>query len=295
MLTAPPNLPPSSSGSTASAAKSKPPRSQLIEARLESTPKLPSDRLLVIDGDGWHRGVIGILASRVVERTAKPAIVVSVEDGVAHGSGRSVDGFVLLSAIESCADLFTRFGGHAFAVGFAMPAARSARTQAPLASLRRASTSLLASRSACCAFTPSCRSTALRSVLAGWLRKLEPLGHGNPEPVFVARGARLLAPPRIMKARHLALDLVQDSTPSPNGASSQFSATAVPSSSIRAVGWNLAELAMQLRLVQGSRIDLAYRIRENDHPDYGGLEIEIMGMQAAGFSEFPQLLDSPAL
>ena len=94
-----------------------------IEERLETDAELAAERLLVVDGEGWHRGVIGILASRVVERTAKPAIVVSVEDGVAHGSGRSVDGFHLLNAIESCADLFTRFGGHAFAVGFALPAA----------------------------------------------------------------------------------------------------------------------------------------------------------------------------
>src|SRR5208337_4908635 len=93
-----------------------------IEQRLASDPELASDRLLVVDGVGWHRGVIGILASRVVERTAKPALVISLEDGVAHGSGRSVDGFHLLNAIESCADLYTRFGGHAFAVGFAMPA-----------------------------------------------------------------------------------------------------------------------------------------------------------------------------
>ena len=56
------------------------------------------------------------------DRTAKPAIVVSTEDGIAYGSGRSIDGFPLLEAIESCADLYTRFGGHAFAVGFAMPA-----------------------------------------------------------------------------------------------------------------------------------------------------------------------------
>ncbi len=94
-----------------------------IESRLATDTALAAEKLLVVDGDGWHRGVIGILASRVVERTAKPAIVVSVEDGVAHGSGRSVDGFQLLNAIESCADLFTRFGGHAFAVGFALPSA----------------------------------------------------------------------------------------------------------------------------------------------------------------------------
>ena len=71
-----------------------------IEARLAAEAEIASSRLLVVDGDGWHRGVIGILASRVVERTAKPAIVVSVEDGpsgkIAHGSGRSIDGFALL-------------------------------------------------------------------------------------------------------------------------------------------------------------------------------------------------------
>ena len=108
-----------------------------IENRLATDPDLAADRLLVVDGDGWHRGVIGILASRVVERTAKPAIVVSVEDGVAHGSGRSVDGFPLLDAIESCADLFTRFGGHAFAVGFALPADALPGTQAPPEPLRQ--------------------------------------------------------------------------------------------------------------------------------------------------------------
>ena len=102
-----------------------------------TTPNLPPARLLVVDGDGWHRGVIGILASRVVERTAKPAIVISVEDGIAHGSGRSVDGFPLLEAIETCADLFTRFGGHAFAVGFALPADALPELKRRLGLLRR--------------------------------------------------------------------------------------------------------------------------------------------------------------
>jgi len=71
-----------------------------IESRLASDPCLAAARFLVVDGDGWHRGVIGILASRVVERTAKPALVISIEDGVAHGSGRSIDGFQLLEAID---------------------------------------------------------------------------------------------------------------------------------------------------------------------------------------------------
>ncbi len=273
----------------------------VIEARLCSDAECISDRLLVIDGDGWHRGVIGILASRVVERTAKPAIVVSIEtdpedipeNRVAHGSGRSVDGFPLLAAIESCADLFTRFGGHAFAVGFALPAEKLPHLKRRL---REYSNAHLASREPerllrIHAELPLDRITP---VLAGWLRKLEPLGHGNPEPIFVARSARLVAPPRIMKAKHLRLELeqvalAQNSTSAfappvaatPNGSSARFPASAAPTASIRAIGWNLAQRSFELRLAQGSLIDVAYRIRENDHPDFGGLEIEILGIMPA--------------
>jgi single-stranded-DNA-specific exonuclease len=243
-----------------------------IEARLASDAELAADRLLVVDGDGWHRGVIGILASRVVERTAKPALVVSVEDGVAQGSGRSIDGFHLLNALESCADLFTRFGGHAFAVGFALPVdllpelKRRLRLYAEDHLGGREPEHLLRIH----AELPLDRIT---SVLVGWLRKLEPFGHGNPEPVFVARRARLLAPPRIMKERHLRLELAQDSVqPQPLPGTS---------GALRAVGWHLATRAADLGLKQGSLIDLAYRIRENEHPEYGGVEAEIAGIELA--------------
>ena len=237
-----------------------------------SGAELAADRLLVIDGDGWHRGVIGILASRVVERTAKPALVISVEDGIAYGSGRSVDGFQLLNAIESCADLFTRFGGHAFAVGFALPAAsllelkRRLRIYADEHLAAREPEQLLRIH----AELPLDRITP---VLVGWLRKLEPFGHGNPEPVFVARRARLLSPPRVMKERHLRLELAQDSIqPQPRPGAS---------GALRAIGWDQAARAAALGLEQGSLIDLAYRIRENQHPEYGGLEAEIAGMELA--------------
>ena len=241
-----------------------------IEARLASDAELAADRLLVVDGDGWHRGVIGILASRVVERTAKPAIVVSVEESVAYGSGRSIDGFHLLNALESCADLFTRFGGHAFAVGFALPADKLPELKRRL---RLYAEEHLGGREPehmlrIHAELPLDRIT---SVLVGWLRKLEPFGHGNPEPVFVARKARLLTPPRLMKERHLRLELAQDSVQPPP----------LPGTSgaLHAVGWNLAARAAALGLAQGSLIDLAYRIRENEHPEYGGLEVEIAGIE----------------
>jgi single-stranded-DNA-specific exonuclease len=241
-----------------------------IEARLATETDLAAEPLIVLDGDGWHRGVIGILASRVVERTAKPAIVICVEDGVAHGSGRSVDGFPLLEALESCADLFTRFGGHAFAVGFALPAAALPMLKQRL---RCYAIEKLAAREPerllhIHAELPLDRITP---VLAGWLHKLEPLGHGNPEPVFVARNAHLMAPLRVMKERHIRLDLAQGLSPS--------ASQGISFGAIRAVGWDMAFRAAELGLHEGSRIDLAYRIRENDHPDYGGIEVEIAGME----------------
>jgi single-stranded-DNA-specific exonuclease len=240
-----------------------------IESRLAEDGEFDGCRLLVVDGDGWHRGVIGILASRVVERTAKPAIIVSVEDGVAHGSGRSVDGFPLLEAIETCADLFTRFGGHAFAVGFAMPAdgipelKRRLNLHAQERLGARQPEHLLRIH----AELPLDRITP---VLAGWLRRLEPLGHGNPEPIFAARRVCLAAAPRIMKDRHLRLELCQDPA-RPTGRSGI----------VRAVGWDWAARCLDMQIGQGHWVDIAYRIRENDHPQYGGIEIEIAGLRPA--------------
>ncbi len=243
---------------------------KVIEERLATDTDLAADRLLVLDGDGWHRGVLGILASRVVERTAKPALVVCVEDGVAHGSGRSVDGFPLLAALESCADLFTRFGGHAFAVGFALPADK-------LPELKRRLSAHAAERLAqreperVLHIHAELRIDRITPTLAGWLRKLEPLGHGNSEPIFVARNVRLLSAVRVMKERHIRLDLVQADSPAlPRPGSS---------GAMRAVGWDLAFRASELGLTEGSRIDVAYRIRENDHPEFGGIEIEISGIE----------------
>lgn len=246
----------------------------VIEARLATDAELSADQLLVVEGDGWHRGVIGILASRVVERTAKPAIVVSVEDGVAYGSGRSVDGFHLLNAIESCADLFTRFGGHAFAIGFALPADVLPELKRRL---RVYAEEHLAGREPECVLSihadlPLDRITP---VLAGWLRKLEPFGHGNDEPIFVARRVRLVSSPRLMKERHVRLELVQERTQE----SALEPVLAGSSGTIRAVAWNMAARVAQLGLTQGSVVDVAYKIRENDHPQYGGLEIEVAGVE----------------
>src|SRR5690242_3484399 len=111
---------------------------EAIQSRLDEDASLKDAFCLVIDGDGWHRGVIGITATRVVERYRRPALVISRDGDEAHGSGRSIHAFHLLNAIESCADLFTRFGGHAHATGFALPSAQIESLRARLETYARA-------------------------------------------------------------------------------------------------------------------------------------------------------------
>jgi single-stranded-DNA-specific exonuclease len=220
------------------------------------------DRLgcLVIDGDGWHRGVLGILASRVVERTGRPALVLSHEDGEAHGSGRSIPGFHLLEALESCHDVFVRFGGHAHAVGFSLTSARvpELRERLQQHSATRLTPQILERKLDCSAELP------LHQIDTSFyqsLRLLEPYGMGNEEPVFIARNLILDTPPQIMKDEHIRMRLRDDQTV------------------MKVLGWRWAERVRSLALDAGSRIDLAYRLRMNEHPDFGGLELEIVDLR----------------
>ena len=103
-----------------------------IVAQMEQRAGLTEQYTLVLAGEGWHRGVIGIVAQRVVERYHRPALVIGIEDGVGVGSGRSIKCFHLLDALTSVGDLFQRFGGHAQAAGFAMAAEQHSGTRAAL-------------------------------------------------------------------------------------------------------------------------------------------------------------------
>ncbi len=231
-----------------------------VTARLDE-PCFRDSRCIVMDGDNWHRGVIGILASRIVDQTGKPAIVVTREDGEAHGSGRSIASFHLLEAIESCHQLFTRFGGHAHAVGFSLPSDRvdELRNRLCAYAAERLREEDLGNPLECHADLPL---DGITPAFYGWLRRLEPFGMENEEPIFIARNVRVAAPPLFMKEKHVRLRVVQGMT---------FSA----------VGWNLADRVRDLALGPESVIHLAYRLRENDHPEFGGLELEIAGLEPA--------------
>jgi single-stranded-DNA-specific exonuclease len=234
-----------------------------IDRRLRDEPAFAASRCIVIEGEGWHRGIIGILASRVVDRVRRPAIVIALENGEAYGSGRSVPGFHLLQAIEGCKELFTRFGGHAHAVGFCLPAARLEELKSRLESWASLNVEETAPILRCHAVLPLDQIT---EALFSWLRRLEPVGNGNEEPIFVVYNVRLAAPIRAIKDRHVCLQLAQGA----RGASWS------------ALGWDWAARVQALGLEQGSVIHLAYKLRQNQHPEYGGLELEIADLAPAG-------------
>jgi single-stranded-DNA-specific exonuclease len=176
------------------------------EERFASDRALCDAYCIVVDGDRWHRGVIGITATRILERYNRPTIVISIEGDEAFGSGRSIPAFHLLDAVESCSDLFSRHGGHAHACGFAMRAANVPELRARLDAFARTRLTLAD-------FEPTLQldgELTLEDVTPEFfhaLHSLEPYGVGNPEPVFAARTVQLTAPPRILKDKHVKLKL----------------------------------------------------------------------------------------
>jgi len=237
-----------------------------IEKQIAEKPALREAWCMVLDGEGWHRGVIGIAATRVVEKYARPTLVISREggeDGEAHGSGRSIPAFHLLDALESAKHLFTRYGGHAHAVGFALPASRLPELRAAMdACARRQLTP--ADLEPTLAIDTELPFESLGKELMLTVQRLAPFGKGNPQPVFVSRAVRVLQPPQIIKEQHVKLRIAE---PGPAGGRVKRA--------LDAMGWRMAESAGAMGLAAGEAVDIAYTLEENANPDFGGLQLNL--------------------
>jgi single-stranded-DNA-specific exonuclease len=165
------------------------------------------DPVALAAGRGWHRGVIGLAASKLSEKTGRPAIVVSLDaDGTGHGSARSTEDFHMLDALTACADLLETFGGHAHAAGLLV-------REENLPALRRrlnehaASVPCLAAPEPCLHADLEIDPEDISLGLCDELAALEPFGAGWPEPVFVTGDLRVVAEPRVLKERHLKFNV----------------------------------------------------------------------------------------
>jgi single-stranded-DNA-specific exonuclease len=287
-----------------------------VDERFTSDPTLCDAYCIVVDGEGWHRGVIGITATRVVERYNRPALVISRDGPEAFGSGRSIRAFHLLEAIESCGRLFTRYGGHSHACGFAMPSANVEDLRVKLDAFARTRLTL-ADFDPTLDLDAELDLTEITPELFHALELLEPYGMGNPEPIFAARGVQLAAPPRILKDKHIKLKVRAGAEarelsaaailaiPSchPDGAAIRREEKAAAVAEINAVGsilgtesrdwrsdfrnkinfdalgWHMAKRMQKTPLLAGDAIDVAFTIGNNDHPECGGLELSLRDFQ----------------
>jgi single-stranded-DNA-specific exonuclease len=149
-------------------------------------PVTDADAALVFVGEGWHRGVVGIVASRVVERYHRPAFVLGIENGIAQGSGRSIAAFHLLNALESMPDLFSKFGGHRQAAGITLASDRIEEFRARFRA--HAATQLTpADFEPAIEIDSQIRFSEINDDSVADILDLAPFGFGNPSPLFVAK------------------------------------------------------------------------------------------------------------
>jgi single-stranded-DNA-specific exonuclease len=251
---------------------------EAIDAQLATRTETAEDLLaecIILDDPNWHRGILGILASRVVDRTGRPALVLTHEDGYAHGSGRSIEGFHLLNAltavhgeIDGLDTLFTRFGGHAHAVGFSMPSDRMnlLRKRMQFYGSTRLTENLLAPPLQC---DTTVQLGDLTRGFFDWLTRCEPFGIGNREPIFVTSNLTITAPVRFIKEKHICLQLQKA------GETVRFSALGWS----RGIDW--AARCTEMALDKGSLVDVAYLLKAKSNPQFPGLELELVDIRPA--------------
>ena len=231
------------------------------QEQLDKEPSLLEDRVILLWGRDWHPGVIGIVASRLVEKTGRPVIVVSVDaDGEGKGSGRSVQGFNLHACIGSCADLLVRFGGHAMAAGLSV-------REENLPELRRRLNEW-AARECPVLHTPplTCDlSIHLDRITVESVRRLEqlaPYGADNPTPVFLLEKAVVEGVYPVSEGKHSRLRLRQGNA------------------SIYAVWFGMRP--EQLPYTQGDAVDAALNLSVYEAPRGAQLSGRILELHPAG-------------
>jgi len=229
-------------------------------------PVTDGDAALVFAGEGWHRGVVGIVASRVVERFHRPAFVLGIENGVVQGSGRSIPAFHLLEALETMPELFTKFGGHRQAAGVTL----SSEHLETFRERFRAHAALLLTSAD---FEPALEADAeiafreINDQAVAEVLSLAPFGFGNPSPVFIARGIEVIAAPDIRKEKHVFVRLKGDGK------------------MIRAKAWNFAGRVEEL--AAGSFIDIAFQFEDDAYSaarGYAPWQVTIKDVRASSFT-----------
>jgi len=237
---------------------------EITERALLEAAQFSEKHFVVVGGDGWHRGVIGLAASKIAEKLNRPAIVLSIENGIAHGSARTVGNFHVLDALTDCADIFDQFGGHAAAAGMQI---RSDRIDVLRERLNACAEKMMAGSAYAsellidAVVTPA----TLGLELVDHISCLEPFGAGNTKPVFLTRELNVKRDPLVMKERHLKFDLAD-----PAG------------KRLEAVWWDGVERSKGQTFRPGSNIEVAYTLEANTWQGRKRLQLVVEDLRVNG-------------
>jgi single-stranded-DNA-specific exonuclease len=236
---------------------------QACEMIVEGDLNHPDRKSIVLANENWHTGVIGIVASRIVDKFYRPTIMIntgSTENGIAQGSGRSVPGFCLLSAIQACRRHLTSFGGHKMAAGLTIEPDKIDQFAAEFEAYTRENLHK-DDETAKLHIDALAPLSEFRKETVNELQLLGPFGQGNPEPTFATKGVRLAGPPRRVGSgrEHLQLAITDNTA------------------TIRCIGFRLGKL--EKKLLENEFFDVAYQPQINTYNGNSNVEFVLTDIQ----------------
>jgi len=226
---------------------------------VEAQVNFQKERVIVLCKEGWHRGVVGIVAARIMDTYYRPSIVLSMEEGIAVGSARSIEGFHLFDAISQCSSLLENYGGHKYAAGVTI---REENLEAFKEKINTIAHETISQEDLTPSLTVDCE-IPLESVnmdLVDIVQKLEPYGEANPEPIFCSRWLTVKSPPAILGRGTLKFWVTDGK--------SIFSA----------VGFGME--AYRPLVDEGKQIDIAYKVSIDDWNKEPTVQLELKDIKS---------------
>lgn len=234
---------------------------QAAVRHIESNDMLKHSKVIVVCGEGWHHGVIGIVAARITEKYGKPTIVITFEGDEGTGSARSIDGFSVYDAIKSCEDMLTHFGGHTMAAGLGIKRENVEDFFISINEYAKTIEDAVPTLMLDCKLNPA----YINASLVETLETLEPFGAGNPQPLFGIFGVRLSTIQPVGEGKHLRLGFTKANT--------QFTAMKF--------GATLNDFPFR----EGDIVDLAVRIEKNEFRGEIKASVQIRDIRFSGVDE----------
>lgn len=230
-------------------------------SHIEANPVLKNSRVIVVCGEGWHIGVIGIVAARITEKYGKPSIVITFDGDEGTGSARSIDGFSVYEAIRSCGDILTHFGGHTMAAGLGIKKDNINDFFRRINEFAADYPNVVPTLTLDCKLNPA----YINASLVHSLESLEPYGAGNPQPLFGIFGVTLTGVKPVGEGKHLRLSFIKGNT----------SFTAMKFSTTQS----------QFPYCEGDVVDLAVRIDKNEFRGEVKASVQIKDIRFSGVNE----------